>query len=119
MKLVKRNFKVSQTTLEDFSRAKVTECLQALGMASPSTCKMRRHDPKKYRRINRFEGFWGQDRYVLEDILREAEEAFDEHIKRVHPDKNPKLAGQQARRVISAWRQLRKLFARHGIKKGN
>ena len=117
MKLVKRN--LTMTRLDDFSKARVCECLEALGMLpAPRSGRKGYIGPKRYRRIQRFEGFRGQDRFELEDIFQEAKTTFYARIKETHPDKNPRHA-KQARRLIAAWGQLKKLFYRHGIGKGD
>lgn len=115
MKLIKRAYRT--TALDDFSRATVSMCLEALGIIERDQNHPRSHpfekSEKKYRRILRFEGFWGQDRYDLEDIFKEAREKYLERIKEIHPDKNITQA-KTATRIIAAWKQLEKLFKRHG-----
>ncbi len=105
--------KLHHKGVTDFSRAKVYECLEALGLIERKA-DGRMTAPERYRRISRFEGFWGQDRYDLEDTLREAKERFHQVIMDVHPDKSLDH-DEDARVVIAAYRQLTKLFKRHRI----
>ncbi len=114
-KLVKKALRIS-TNKEDFSRASVTQCLEGIGLIQKRNV-VHAFDrcPKKYRRVPRFEGFWGQDQYDLQDVLKEATAFFHNRIKEIHPDKHPDNA-TLTRITIAAFRQLQKLFAKHNIK---
>ena len=113
MSLIKRAFR--GTDKDDFSRARVGECLQALGLCEKDSHGYLINCPDTYRYTPRFEGFWGQEWYDLEQILKDAKQAYLTRIAELHPDKHPEKA-DEARRVIAAWKQCEKIFARHNIR---
>ena len=111
-KLVKKALRLPSQ--EDFSRARISECLVALGLAEQGKNGHLTNCPERYTKTPRSEGFWGMSEWDLADTLKDIKARFKTLIVDLHPDKKPEHE-PETRRIIAAYKQALKIFRQHNI----